>query len=90
MAKRKNGERRRLLSVQRVARDRSVNVIIRSQLITAYTVLAIYLLLIYSDKYIMLPTFLEETKFILGGLVIIYVLWHTVNFAVSKYVIKKP
>ena len=72
----------------RLAQDRNINVITRSGLITAWTLVLIYIALIYSENHWALPKFLEEIKFILGGLVIVYALWHTVNFLVAKYIIK--
>lgn len=86
MRRRKNGRR---FNIGYVAHDKRVNVIVRSQFITAYVLLGLYLLLLYSENYIVLPNFLHEIKFILGGLIIAWVLWHTINFGVSKHVIKK-
>lgn len=71
-----------------VANDRNVNVIIRSQLITAYSVLGIYLLLVFSSNYFVLPEFIEEFKVIIGALIVAWMLWHTVNYFVSKKVIR--
>ena len=83
---RKKSKRR--FTVGYISQDRNVNVIVRSQLITAYLVLFIYMLLMYSEKYIVLPDFLYEIKFVLGGLIIAWVLWHTVNYLVSKKIIR--
>jgi hypothetical protein len=80
--------RRRSSMMGYVANDKSVNVIIRSQLITAYVVLGIYLLLRYSSKYIKLPVFIQDVMVIIGGLIVAWVLWHTVNYFVSKKVIR--
>lgn len=72
-----------------VVNDKNVNVIIRSQLITAYMVLGFYLLIRYSSNYIKFPVFIQESMVIIGGLIFAWVLWHTVNYAVAKKIIKQ-
>ena len=68
--------------------DRNVNVLVRNNLITAYTLLAIFLLVVYSEKFFVLPSFIEQFKIIIGGLIFAWVLWHTVNYLVAKNIIK--